>query len=135
MKIIHKLSRPCEPRERSVILLDTPETAVADAQHPMLARRVSRKLYAPLIERWVRANFPHLRGAALRVRWSQRAMCRCGCSPGFLVDVASSYTRSGWDRAMLDGQHHWLELADDTLPTAQEPAPYTIVDHVEKLRG
>ena len=34
-------------------------------------------------------------------KWSQKAGCSCGCSPGFIVD--------GWDSA-ISGKNVWVEI-------------------------
>ena len=48
------------------------------------ATTYKKELLPKLIE-----NIKPLQGA--KIRWSQKAGCSCGCSPGFIVEIAKSF--------------------------------------------
>lgn len=114
--------RPLEGSERTKIYLDLPGRG-SDARSMLMDRYRARAHYKGDVLAWIRRAMPAYAGRELRVRFSQKAGCSmCPCSPGFLVDVKSQWTRSGWEAMSLGGMSYWLELADGS-------APYTLVEH------
>jgi hypothetical protein len=50
-----------------------------------------KKEVLPLAKAWLAANKPEVTELSgdYKIRWSQKAGCSCGCSPGFIVDFFS----------------------------------------------
>lgn len=51
----------------------------------------------------------------LKLRWSQRAGCSCGCSPGFIIEGGARY-------GLYDGDL-WIKFNDPDVPVVDESIP------------
>jgi hypothetical protein len=51
----------------------------------------------------------------LTLRWSQRAGCGCGCSPGFIIEGGARYGLSDGDL--------WFKFTDPDVPVVDESLP------------